>query len=81
MYTFLYTDKIKKLLERVIPDLQIPFTVKIRLGTAENKINVLETVGELASVGVAADTIHGRTMEQVSHRIYVRFCYIHIYIY
>ena len=80
MYTFLYTDKIKKLLERVIPDLQIPFTVKIRLGTAENKVNVLETVGELASVGVAAVTIHGRTMEQVCTIYHANSC-IYYYTY
>ena len=42
----------------------MPFTVKIRIGPSESRINVAKVVEGLALAGAAAITIHGRTMEQ-----------------
>lgn len=42
----------------------IPLTVKIRLGTELDKINVREVVSSLREAGAAAVTVHGRTAQQ-----------------
>lgn len=42
----------------------MPFTVKIRLGPSDSKVNVERVVEGLVGAGAAAVTIHGRTMTQ-----------------
>mmetsp|Transcript_20251 Transcript_20251/g.42432 ORF Transcript_20251/g.42432 Transcript_20251/m.42432 type:complete len:448 (-) Transcript_20251:24-1367(-) len=42
----------------------IPVTVKIRLGTDDKNINVLDVAEEIVGAGAAALTIHGRSAQQ-----------------
>ncbi|GMH87030.1 hypothetical protein TrVE_jg13491 [Triparma verrucosa] len=60
--------KLGDLVERMTrgtPD--IPLTVKIRLGTSDNCINVLDVADHVTAAGAAALTIHGRSaMERYS---------------
>ena len=49
---------------RVVQSVQIPVTVKMRLGWDDNSIVAPELARRLEDVGVAAITIHGRTAAQ-----------------
>ena len=42
----------------------VPFTVKVRLGPSDSKINADRVVEGLTAAGAAAVTVHGRTMTQ-----------------
>lgn len=52
------------LAKAVVQAVQIPVTVKTRLGVDENHINVIEMAQRLEDAGIAAITVHGRTQKQ-----------------
>ena len=53
-----------KLVQRVVEAVQIPVTVKMRLGWDDDNLSAPYFAREFEQVGVAALTIHGRTREQ-----------------
>jgi nifR3 family TIM-barrel protein len=53
-----------RLVEQVVRAVQIPVTVKMRLGWDDENQTAPDFAREFESVGVAAITIHGRTREQ-----------------
>jgi tRNA-dihydrouridine synthase 3 len=53
-----------KLVGLTVASTPLPMTVKIRLGVSDSKINAHQVVEGLVNAGVAAVTVHGRTMEQ-----------------
>ena len=55
---------LEKLVGLTVASTTLPMTVKIRLGVSDSKINAHQVVEGLVNAGVAAITIHGRTMEQ-----------------
>ena len=55
---------LQKLVGLTVASTPLPMTVKIRLGVSDTKINAHEVVAGLVNAGVAAVTVHGRTMEQ-----------------
>ena len=55
---------LEKLVGLTVASTTLPMTVKIRLGVSDTKINAHMVVEGLVNAGVAAVTIHGRTMEQ-----------------
>jgi len=59
-------DSLAKLVGMIVANKEtdMPFTVKIRLGPSDSKINVERVVEGLVGAGAAAVTIHGRTMTQ-----------------
>ena len=57
-------DYAAKLAQAVVQSVQIPVTVKTRLGLDENHINVVELAQKLEEVGISAITVHGRTQKQ-----------------
>ena len=57
-------SSLEKLVGLTVASTPLPMTVKIRLGVSDSKINAHEVVEGLVNAGVAAVTVHGRTMEQ-----------------
>jgi nifR3 family TIM-barrel protein len=57
--------KMVKMTEAVVKQVNLPVTVKTRLGWDENSINIVETAERLQDVGIKALTIHGRTRKQM----------------
>ena len=57
-------NKLGLILEAMIQAVDIPVTVKLRVGFSENKINIRETVQRAVDAGVHCISIHGRTREQ-----------------
>lgn len=57
-------DYAAKLAQAVVQSVQIPVTVKTRLGLDENHINVVELAQKLEEAGISAITVHGRTQKQ-----------------
>ena len=55
---------LEKLVGLTVSSTTLPMTVKIRLGVSDTKINAHQVVEGLVNAGVAAVTVHGRTMEQ-----------------
>jgi tRNA-dihydrouridine synthase B len=53
-----------QLVERVVRAVQIPVTVKMRLGWDDRQITAPEFARAFAEIGVAAVAIHGRTRQQ-----------------
>jgi nifR3 family TIM-barrel protein len=53
-----------KLVERVVKAVNIPVTVKMRLGWDDRQITAPEFARAFADIGVAAVAIHGRTRQQ-----------------
>lgn len=53
-------DYAAKLAQAVVQSVQIPVTVKTRLGLDENHINVVELAQKLEEVGISAITVHGQ---------------------
>ena len=51
--------------EKVVKAINIPVTVKTRLGWDENSKNIVEIAEKLQDVGISALTIHGRTRAQM----------------
>jgi len=54
-----------KVAESAVKAVQIPVTVKLRLGWDDTSINVVDMAQRMESVGVAAVAVHGRTREQM----------------
>lgn len=57
-------SSLEKLVGLTVASTSLPMTVKIRLGVSDSKINAHQVVEGLVNAGVAAVTVHGRTMEQ-----------------
>jgi tRNA-dihydrouridine synthase B len=57
--------KMVKMTEEVVKAVQLPVTVKTRLGWDENTLNIVEVAERLQDIGIAAITIHGRTRKQL----------------
>jgi tRNA-dihydrouridine synthase 3 len=57
-------EALDKLVRLTVESTPLPMTVKIRLGVSDTKINAHRVVDGLVKSGVAAVTVHGRTMEQ-----------------
>lgn len=56
--------KLGQILRAMVQAVDIPVTVKLRIGFSEQKINIRDTVGIAVDAGVKAVIIHGRTREQ-----------------
>lgn len=54
-------DRIYETVKSVVENVNIPVTVKIRIGFDHNSINVFETVEAIIKAGASAIAIHGRT--------------------
>ena len=54
-------DRIYKTVKSVVENVNIPVTVKIRIGFDHNSINVFDTVNAIINAGASAIAIHGRT--------------------
>ena len=54
-----------KVAESAVKAVQIPVTVKLRLGWDDTSINVVDMAQRMESIGVAAVAVHGRTREQM----------------
>ena len=57
-------SRLGKVLEAMVQAVDIPVTVKLRIGFSEDKINIRDTVRVGIEAGVQAIVIHGRTREQ-----------------
>lgn len=57
-------DNLKDIIAQVKAAVKIPVTVKVRVGWAEDSINLLETQKVVEGEGAAALVIHGRTRQQ-----------------
>lgn len=57
-------SKLASILNAMVEAVDIPITVKLRTGFAENKINIRDTVKVAVDAGVQSISIHGRTREQ-----------------
>ena len=57
-------DNLKAILAAVKKAVKIPVTVKVRVGWAEDQINLLETQKVVEGEGASALVIHGRTRQQ-----------------
>jgi nifR3 family TIM-barrel protein len=57
-------DNLRDILAQVKRAVKIPVTVKVRVGWAEDQINLLETQKVVEGEGAAALVIHGRTRQQ-----------------
>ena len=58
-------DKMQKMTAEIVKQVQIPVTVKTRLGWDENNIKIMEVAERLQDVGIKALSIHGRTRKQM----------------
>lgn len=56
--------KLSSVLQAMVQAVEIPVTVKLRVGFSEDKINIRETVRAAVEAGVQTIVIHGRTREQ-----------------
>ncbi len=57
--------KMQTMTKAIVKQVQLPVTVKTRLGWDENSIKILEVAQRLQDVGIQALTIHGRTRKQM----------------
>ena len=58
-------EKIVEITRRIVAAVDVPVTVKTRLGWDENSIIIGELAERLQDVGIAALTVHGRTRSQM----------------
>ena len=58
-------DKMQKMTAEIVKQVDIPVTVKTRLGWDDNSIKIVEVAKRLQDVGIQALTIHGRTRKQM----------------
>lgn len=58
-------ERLAEIVERVREAVDIPLTVKMRLGWNHLSVNIIEAAQRLESAGVDAITIHGRTAMQL----------------
>ncbi|MFP4094599.1 MAG: tRNA dihydrouridine synthase DusB [Cyclobacteriaceae bacterium] len=57
--------KMQQMTGEIVKQVQLPVTVKTRLGWDENSIKIIEVAKRLQDVGIQALTIHGRTRKQM----------------
>ena len=57
-------EKLGRLVEEMVKGIEVPVTVKIRLGWAEGEENASEVARVVEEAGAAALGVHGRTREQ-----------------
>lgn len=57
--------KMQAMTKEIVDQVNIPVTVKTRLGWDENNIKILEVAKRLQDAGIQALTIHGRTRKQM----------------
>ncbi len=57
--------KMQKMTEEIVKMVNIPVTVKTRLGWDDNTIKIVEVANRLQDVGIKALSIHGRTRKQM----------------
>ncbi|WP_420388126.1 tRNA dihydrouridine synthase DusB [Roseivirga sp.] len=57
--------KMQKMTEEIVKQVQLPVTVKTRLGWDDSTIKIVEVAKRLQDVGIKALTIHGRTRVQM----------------
>jgi tRNA-dihydrouridine synthase B len=57
--------KMVKMTEEIVKAVNLPVTVKTRLGWDENTLNVTEVAERLQDIGIQALSIHGRTRKQM----------------
>ncbi len=57
--------KMQKMTEEIVKQVQLPVTVKTRLGWDDSTIRIVEVAKRLQDVGIQALTIHGRTRQQM----------------
>ena len=57
--------KMQKMTAEIVKQVQLPVTVKTRLGWDDNSIRIIEVAKRLQDVGIKALTIHGRTRKQM----------------
>ncbi len=57
--------KMVKMTEEVVKAVNLPVTVKTRLGWDENTLNIVEVAERLQDIGIKALAIHGRTRKQM----------------
>lgn len=57
--------KMQKMTEEIVKQVDLPVTVKTRLGWDHNSIKILEVAQRLQDVGIQALSIHGRTRQQM----------------
>ncbi|MBI9038919.1 MAG: tRNA dihydrouridine synthase DusB [Bacteroidales bacterium] len=58
-------NKMVKITSEVVQSIDLPVTVKTRLGWDENNKNIVEIAERLQDVGIKAISIHGRTKSQM----------------
>lgn len=57
--------KMVKMTEEIVKAVNLPVTVKTRLGWDENTKNIVEVAERLQDIGIQALTVHGRTRKQM----------------
>ncbi|VAW29599.1 tRNA-dihydrouridine synthase DusB, partial [hydrothermal vent metagenome] len=57
--------KMHKMTAEIVKQVELPVTVKTRLGWDENSIEIIEVAKRLQEAGIKALTIHGRTRQQM----------------
>ena len=57
--------KMQSMTKEIVDAVNLPVTVKTRLGWDENSIKIVEVAKRLQDVGIKALTIHGRTRKQM----------------
>jgi nifR3 family TIM-barrel protein len=57
-------DSLVNMVERCVDASEVPVSVKMRLGTSQNAITVLEIAERCAQIGVLRICVHGRTLAQ-----------------
>ena len=58
-------EKMQKMTKEIVNQVNIPVTVKTRLGWDDKSIKIVEVAERLQDVGIQALTIHGRTRKQM----------------
>lgn len=58
-------DKMQKMTEEIVKQVDLPVTVKTRLGWDDSTIKIVEVAKRLQDVGIQALSIHGRTRSQM----------------
>ena len=60
-----HPDNLVSMVSRCIEASEVPISVKMRLGTGQNSITVLEIAERCAQLGVLRICVHGRTLAQI----------------
>lgn len=64
-YLLKYPDKVYEIVKAIVDAINIPVTVKIRLGYDSNSINCIEIAKIIEKAGASAITLHARTRAQM----------------